>query len=300
MPATPTHNMATLAWILVVLLVFVLGLSFYGSLEITRIPTFAVPYTPNDFGWVFEDVSFLSPDGLRLKGWFIPASQASDTTIIVQHGVGSNHGDMLPNTACLHRDGRWNLFYYNFRGHGDSEGRITSLGPLELQDLQSAIKYLQTEKPQTSKRLGIYGHSLGAAVAIVGAARFPELKAVAAESSFASISMTVRRFSKIFHGIPYFPYVPLALMFTSWRLGLRMGHFDPVEAIGQIAPRPVFLIQGERDMRMPMSDFQALWDAAKDPKEQWVVPGADHGDPWMIDRETYEKKLVEFFRKAFA
>jgi fermentation-respiration switch protein FrsA (DUF1100 family) len=275
-------------------------LSYYGSLEITRIPHLVVPYTPQDFGWAFEDVSFPSADGVKLTGWFIPATTPSSTTLIVQHGVGSNHGDMLPNTACLHREGRWNLLYFNFRGHGDSEGRVTSLGPLELRDLQGALAFLKEHKPQASQRIGIYGHSLGAAVALVGAARFSELAAVVAESSFASISLTVRNFGRIFHGIPYFPFVPLALMLTSWRLGLRMGHFNPVESISLIAPRPVFLIQGERDLRIPMSDFQALWNAARDPKEQWVVPGADHGDPWMIDRATYEKKLVEFFRKAFA
>jgi len=268
-------------------------------LEMTRIPVLAVPYTPQDFGWAYEEVSFTTEDGLRLVGWFLPAELASSTTLIIQHGVGSNHGDMLPNTACLHREGRWNLFYYNFRGHGGSEGKLTSLGPLELRDLQAALKYLKEQKPQAVQRIGIYGHSLGAAVALVGAARFPELAAVAAESSFASISQTVARFSKIFHGIPYFPFVPLALMFTSWRLGLRMGSFNPVDAIGRIAPRPVFLIQGDRDLRMPMSDFKALWNAARDPKEQWVVPGADHGDPWMINRSTYEKKLVDFFRKVF-
>ena len=292
--------MALWVWLLLGMIVGVLGLSFYGSLQITHIPYFAIPYTPKDYNWIYEDVSFLSHDGLHLKGWFIPAAQPSDTTLIIQHGVGSNAGDMLQNTACLRRDGPWNLFYYNFRGHGGSEGRITSLGPLELLDLQSALKYLRTQKPQESQRLGIYGHSLGAAVALVGAARFPELKAVIAESSFASISLTVRRFSKMFHGIPYFPFVPLALMFTSWRLGLLIGHFDPVEAVSQISPRPVFLIQAERDFRMPMNEFQALWNAAKEPKEQWVAPGADHGDPWLNDRVTYERKIVEFFRKVFA
>ena len=94
------------------------------------------------------------------------------------------------------------------------------------------------------------------------------------------------------------PFVMLAMLFTSLRLGLWVGRFKPVEAIGRIAPRPIYLIQGGRDLRIPMSDFQKLWAAAKEPKEQWLVPQADHGDPWMIDREGYERRLVDFFRKA--
>src|SRR5207247_1389279 len=97
-------------------------------------------------------------------------------------------------------------------GHADSEGHLTSLGPLEMRDLAGALRYLREQKPQQSRRLGIYGHSLGAAVAIVGAAQRPELEAVAAESPFASVPLTVRRFAWMYHGIPYFPFVPLAIL----------------------------------------------------------------------------------------
>src|SRR5947207_5763751 len=100
--------MHTLAWVLGLFVLFTLGLSFYGSTLITDVPYLAVPYTPPDFGMPFEPVSFSSEDGLRLTGWFIPAPKPSPVTLIIQHGVGSNHGDMLANTACLYLEGRWN------------------------------------------------------------------------------------------------------------------------------------------------------------------------------------------------
>jgi uncharacterized protein len=292
--------MVAQVWIAIAALVaLILVVSYYGSTQITSVPYFAVPYTPQDFSWPHEQVTFSSHDGLRLSGWFIPAKLPSSDTIIIQHGVGSNHGDMLANTACLYEAGRWNLFYFNFRGHGDSEGRVTSLGPLELEDLSSALEFLSKNKAAQTRRLAIYGHSLGAAVAIVGTARFKQLLAVAAESPFASISKTVRRFGKMYHGIPYFPFVPLAVLFASWRLRLKLGGFNPVEAIGKISPRPIYLIQGGRDLRTPMEDFEQLWQAAKEPKEKWVVVEADHGDPWIIDRAGYEQRLVQFFERAF-
>jgi fermentation-respiration switch protein FrsA (DUF1100 family) len=164
--------------------------------------------------------------------------------------------------------------------------------------LDGAIQFLKKEKPDAAKRLAIYGHSLGAAVAIVGAAQHPELEAVAAESPFASIAKTVQRFSWIYYGIPYFPFVPLAMFFTSLRLGQSLWQFEPVKSIAKISPRPVLLIQGGRDVRIPMTDFQLLWAAAQEPKEKLLVTEADHGDPWMIERDAYEKQLVEFFRKA--
>src|SRR5262249_5684720 len=159
--------------------------SLYGASEIVRIPYLATPYLPKDFGLTSEDVSFLSYDGLKLVGWFIPAPSPSNQTIFVLHGLGSNAGDMLLNALALARVGKWNLFFVNFRGHEGSEGHLTSLGPLELKDYESAINFIKRSKPEQTRRMAVYGHSLGAAVAIVGAARHPELEGVAAESPFA-------------------------------------------------------------------------------------------------------------------
>ncbi len=279
---------------------FVLAVGIYGSIEITRIPYLAVPYTPDDFGLEFEAVSFQSHDGLKLAGWFIPAKTLSAVTLLVLHGLGSNAGDNLLNTLCLAKTGRWNLFYFNFRGHADSEGRLTSLGPLELGDLESAVAFLKKSKPDAARRLGIYGHSLGAAVAIVGAARHPELEAVAAESPFTRTRQTVTHFARLFYGIPEFPFMYLAFFLTRLRLGVSLWNFSPLAEIGKIAPRPLLLIHAGRDLRMPTRDIHALIAAAGEPKELWVVPGADHGEPWMLDPAEYERRLVEFFRRAFA
>jgi pimeloyl-ACP methyl ester carboxylesterase len=290
-------------WIVLVLVVlplaFVVAVSVYGSLEITKVPFLAVPYIPEDFGLAHEEVSFTSHDGLKLTGWFLPARSPSPVTLIVLHGLGSNAGDMLLNTLCLARAGTWNLFYFNFRGHADSQGRLTSVGPLELRDLECALAFIKQAKPEATRRLGIYGHSLGGAVAIVGAARHPELEAIIAESPFASATVTIGRFSRIFYGIPEFPYMAFAVILAGLRLGVSIRNFSPLKEIGKIAPRPIFLIHAERDFRIPYEDMQALMAAAGEPKELWVVPGADHGEPWMVVKNEFEKRLVEFFRKVF-
>jgi len=285
--------------IAIAIALIVIAVGFYGSTEITRIPYLEVPYTPADFGWAFEPVALQTSDGLRLAAWFVPSKTASEKTIVILHGVGSNAGDTLLNTACLHDAGGWNLFYLNFRGHDGSEGSRTSLGPLELRDMDAAVRFLKKMKPAEAGRLAVYGHSLGGAVAIVGASVMKEIDAVAAESPFSYISRTVRHFSWVFYNVPYFPFVPTSLFFTSLRLGLPIGRFAPAEAIARIAPRPVFLIQAEQDMRMTMADSNLLWEAAKPPKERWVVPNADHGEPWLVAKDEYERRLVDFFKRNF-
>jgi fermentation-respiration switch protein FrsA (DUF1100 family) len=91
----------------------------------------------------------------------------------------------------------------------------------------------------------------------------------------------------------------LALRVAGLRLGVSLKDFAPIKEIGKIAPRPLLLIHAERDIRMPLKDIQDLMNAAGWPKELWIVPGADHGEPWMIAKEEFQKRLVEFFRKTF-
>jgi fermentation-respiration switch protein FrsA (DUF1100 family) len=275
------------------------AVAMYGSSEVTRIPYLAVPYTPKDLGLDSEDVSFQSFDHLKLTGWFLPAKAPTDVTLMILHGLGSNAGDMLLNSLALAKAGRWNLFLFNFRGHADSEGHYTSLGPLELKDFESALTFLKKTRPEASRRIAVYGHSLGASVAIVAAAKHTELLAVVAESPFVRTRKTVAYFAKKFYGIPEFPFMHLALLITRFRLGLSLWNFSPIDDVGKIAPRPFFMIHAERDQRMPMSDTKALFDAAGEPKEFWLVPGADHGEPWMVAKEEYDRRMVDFFRRVF-
>ena len=277
----------------------VLAVSAYGALEIIRIPFLGIPATPADYGLAYESVRFPTARGIELTGWWIPADKASPVTILVQHGIGSNAGDILPSSLCLRNNGAWNLFYFNFRGHGDSEGRHASLGPLELEDMRHALLFIKQRWPKATQRLGVYGHSMGAAVALVGAAEMPELEGVIAENPFSDIRRTIRRFAWLFYHIPYFPFIPLAIMLASLQMRVRLGHFSPEKSIGKIAPRPVLLLHGELDRRMPKSELRRLWDAAREPKELWTIPMAGHGDAWLVVKDEYERRMVHFFKTIF-
>lgn len=289
----------TLAFSLLACIVaIVVGIAYYAGSQITRIPYLAVPYTPKDYELPWEDVTFSNEEGLRLTGWFIPAKRPTDATIVVLHGLGSNAGDMLLNVLGLAQAGQWNLFLFNFRGHAESQGNQTSLGPLELQDLDAALKCVKSKYPDQTRRLAIYGHSLGASVSVVGAARHPEIQAVLVESPFARTRDTIFRFARMFYGIPAFPFMYLALFFARLRLGVSLWDFAPIREIGKIAPRPLFVIHAERDLRMPTEEMETLFAAAGEPKELWVVPGADHGEPWMVAKDEYDRRMIEFFRRT--
>jgi hypothetical protein len=60
----------------------------------------ALANTPDQYKLAHETVEFSTADGVRLKGWFLPAPGGeSGRTIIFCHGWRANRGEMLRDTA---------------------------------------------------------------------------------------------------------------------------------------------------------------------------------------------------------
>lgn len=269
---------------------------YYSSglvLSNVRLPILA---HPKDLGIPFEDVVFTARDGISLRGWFLPAEGSSSKTILLCHGFGANRGDLLP--SCLYlRAGGYNLFCFDFRAHGESEGNISTLCGHEVKDFDAALDFLKAQKSQAARSIGVYGLSMGAAVSITGSAHRPEVKAVAAESPFRSVEGVIIRFARLFYSVPRYPFLPLTLAFVRWRAGMNVGANSPIRHVAQISPRPLLLIQGAKDIRMPLEEGQGLFAAAGEPKELWIVPDADHGEAHSLAGLEYEKRVLEFFKK---
>ncbi|MBN1585956.1 MAG: hypothetical protein JW937_00830, partial [Candidatus Omnitrophica bacterium] len=52
-----------------------------------------------------------------------------------------------------------------------------------------------------------------------------------------------------------------------------------------------------QDDRMFPSDAQALYDAARGPRQLWLVPGAAHLEGFALYPQDYEQRVVEFFNR---
>src|SRR5262245_42479634 len=96
---------------------------------------------PDQLGFTYEAVEFKASDGVRLKGWVIPAATRTDRSLMLCHGWGDNKGDMLGRTDFLHA--QFNLFYFDFRHHGESGGDRTTLGAWESRDISAALACLR-------------------------------------------------------------------------------------------------------------------------------------------------------------
>ncbi len=264
----------------------------------THPPKYPLHVPPSAYRADYETVSFSSEDGLTLKGWLVkPVCQTSKApAIIVCHGVGANKSDFTELAAALSRRGYFVLLF-DFRAHGESGGSRSSLGYHEQKDIAAALDLLRSRPEIDPKRVGVYGFSLGASTAILAAAQTHAFSAIVADSAFTSLKDMARSTITGFYHLPSFPFLPLSIMSYQLYFQTSVDNISPVDVISKISPAPVLIIAGEGDTLISADNGKKLFSSAKEPKELWLIPGADHGATLAAAGSAYEKRVGEFFDK---
>lgn len=248
------------------------------------------PATPGDIGLEYETVRFTTDDGVTLSGWLIPAARETHTAVILLHGFS---GHRLPELAALvpwlHE--RHHVLQFDFRGHGESEGGLVTLGSHERRDVAAAVRFAE------SRGLGptaLFGISMGAAIAIVSAPDLP-VSAVVADASFAELRHPVTtRMRQL--GYPL-SAIGARVVVGGVMLRARSRLADPIRAVARIAPRALLLIAPREDQLISWRQSVRLYEAAGDPKELFVVDGAGHAEAYAIDPAAYREKVLTFLER---
>ena len=279
---------------LVFLIIFwtwvVSSVAFLCNTFLPRYPI-SLPYTFKNLA--LETVHFKSTDGLHLEGWKV-RTDPNRPWIILCHGLGSNRSDLLDIASRL-RSANFNLFLFDFRGHGGSAGRTTSFGWQEQYDLEGALVYLGSQADVTAQTYGIYGISMGGSVAIMVAARDERLGAIATESPYANLQSTLLHNMKLLYRAPKIPFLWFIAITYRLRFKVWPKHVSPMQSAGRLSPRSLLLIHGQNDTREPIQQAKDIFASAGSPKEFWNINDADHLEGFQIDPELYVRRLAGFF-----
>jgi alpha-beta hydrolase superfamily lysophospholipase len=242
-------------------------------------------------------VEFPASDGTALKGWYVPAEGQPRGTIIYCHGLNRSRVEMLPRAQFGHEIG-YNGLLFDFRHHGQSGGDLTTLGYRERLDVLGAVRFALAEE-KAARPVVVWGVSMGAAAALMAAAESPEIAAVISDSSFLSLSDTVKHHLKLFLPLPAFPIAHEVIYLTAWRGGFRAEDLDLGKAVERMGARPVLLVAVEGDRRMPPTVAQKLYAHSTSPAKGIVIlPGARHGEGFNQAREPYQKAVAEFLERV--
>ena len=249
-------------------------------------------FSPFETDVTWENVAFPAEDGVVLRGWWLPRPEVKSVAIGLTGHKGGKH-ELLGIGSGLWREGN-NVLLFDFRGCGDSDAAPLSLAHKELADARAAVSFVMRRLP--GARIGFVGFSMGAAVAILEAAANGEVRAVVADSSFAGMSEVVAA-ALLRRRLPARFLVPISDVLNRWRHGYPFRAVRPIDAIGALAPRPIFLIHGSDDGVTPVEHAYRLYTAAGAPKELWVSEGAPHCGAYFQNRELYVRRVAEFFER---
>ncbi len=257
--------------------------------DFQRTPSAAISRYPEATGIVgLRNVSFPSREGYTLSGWYAPPRNRA--AVILVHGSNSDRSSLLFEARSLAAAG-FGILAVDLPGQGASQGWIR-WGEGERLAVSAALDWLSVQEEVDRERIGGYGLSLGGYVLIQAAARDHRLKAVALASTPADLDAETRLASG--------RWGPLSALPAVWALHRFRGRVDEIPApaaVRAIAPRAVFIIGGERDTWVPPAVCRALFAAALQPKQLWVVAAAGHADFGAVAPEQFSERLVEFFSR---
>jgi len=239
-----------------------------------------------------ESVTIPSESGASLAAWvFEPPDPRA--VVVVLHGIHADRSTMLRRARLLVGDG-FAVVTPDLQAHGESTGDHITFGFLEARDAEASVAYAR--KRFGRLRVGGIGVSLGGAAFALAANRAP-LDALVLEAAFPTLEEALDNRVAARIGPLSRLVTPLLIFRLKSRLGLRADQIRPIEAIEGLRC-PVLILSGTADRDTTPEQTEALFAAAPEPKELWMVPGAAHVDLQRYDAPGYARHVLPFLEKA--
>ena len=268
---------------------------------------------PGDYGFEYElEISRAAgrePRIERLSAGWRPAREATPLaaplaapprgTLLFLHGYLQDKRFVTPWAIRLAQEG-YRCVLLDLRGHGDSTGQHISFGAFEAADVSAVLDELGRLGWEVS-RVGLFGVSYGASIALLTAGRDARVKSVVAFEPFASAETAVPElmraaFASQARGITDAQFA------AAHRKQARLAGFDWSDAdIPKSLARaraPVLFLHGEADTWLSPEHSRALMQYAPEGSVLRLVPGDNHVTlPMQI--AAFEREVIGWFGATF-
>src|SRR6267378_376638 len=213
--------------------------------------------------------------GETLHAWWMPGSRTDGKLILYFHGNDGNVSTSVSETALLRELG-FTVLAVDYRGYGESDGKFPSEASV-YEDAEAALAALVSWEIEP-RDIYVYGHSLGAAIAIDLAARHPELGGLIIESGFTSIYDMARR-------EPQYGVYPVRLLLNQ--------RFDSISKVSRLE-LPVLYIHGTADQVVPYAMGEQLFKASGGRKRFIAIGGGLHANNAAVGGPLFRAAIRGF------
>lgn len=243
----------------------------------------------------------------------LPEGKAPSAVIVMCAGMTLTKEVWLPANADWLCSQGYATLSFDYRGFGESEGPRNRLVPaMQVEDVRSAITFLEGVPEVDAGRLGLFGVSLGASVAVATAGVDTRVKATVAVAgpmdlgrvwrafpAFAAFQAKVVAARRKAVTSGELSYIKLSRLLASdpmtcsmierdapgipqWRPEVSfesltdLFEFRPEAVVAQISPRAVMFVAPELDELIAQGELSSAFARAGEPKRFVTLKGVKH------------------------
>ncbi|MEO2033367.1 MAG: alpha/beta fold hydrolase [Planctomycetaceae bacterium] len=235
-------------------------------------------------------ISLNSESGSRLAGWHLRSADHRGVVVLL-HPYQGCRLTMVDRARFLHSKG-YSSVMIDLQAHGESPGERVTIGYRERHDARAAVEFARTEHPH--EPIAVIGFSMGGAAALLASPL--NVDAMVLESVYPDIETAVK--NRVVVKLGAFATLPARLLLMQFRprLGISLADMRPIQHLPDVGC-PVFIMSGTVDRHTTEADTRAMFKAAAEPKQLWLLDGADHEDLYDFNPQEYETRLLEFFEQ---
>ena len=241
-------------------------------------------------------------EGTPLHALYVPAADSTNRTAVIVHGYTDNSIRMLMIGYLYSRQLGYNILLPDLYGHGLSGGTEVQMGWKDRLDVQ-----LRTDEAHHlfggNTQMVVHGISMGAATTMCvagevqhGVNQQPFIKCFVEDCGYTSAWDEFKGELKNQFHLPSFPLLNVASALCNMEYGWSFQEASPLKQVKK-STLPMFFIHGDADTFVPTWMVHPLYEAKPQPKELWIVPGAEHAVAYKENPEEYTRKVSDFVSK---
>lgn len=246
----------------------------------------------------FEEMEMTSRDGLQLTGYYLPAAEPTDQLVIFTHGYLGNAKQMGLYGQFYYEELGYNIFMADARGHNRSEGDYYGFGWHDRHDVIDWTAQL-IDHIGDQVQIVYHGLSMGAATVLMasGDSGLPDnVQAIIADSPYSSVyQLFAYQMNRMFH-LPAFPILDSTSIVTQLKADYSLREADAMKEVAKTNV-PILYIHGKGDTFVPTEMSLELYENTNSEADTMLVDGANHGEAFVMDKEKYKARVIQFLHQ---